>query len=610
MKILLVQTAFLGDVILSTPIIGNLKRLYPEAEIVLLTTPAASCLVSFNPDVCRVLTYDKRGTQRGLLGFLRMVRMLRGEGFTAVFSLHKSLRTAALLWLSRIPQRFGFREAIGWWLYTSVASRCGLGHEVLRNLALLRNIGFEPDALSQDMRIEVSPAAEEQAAQILMPLAGRDLVGIAPGSVWPTKRWTIDGFIEVAEEFIRRGFAVILIGGVEDRAEAQQISVRLNGPVVNCVGKTSLDVSAALVRRLRLLVSNDSAPLHLASAAGIPTVAVFCATVPEFGYGPWNTVNETVGVSDLDCRPCGRHGGRICPTGTHACQRDLRTGAVIAAADRVLQRSASFSGGAVRTPCGDRFCFQKWDNASILGVVSEAFAADFLDRDIEKLISEFLSGSGDEQIASAEGPRLGRGTVAVRQIASGRSLVFRAYRRGGLLANLVSSTYLRLPYAPRSSLRPFHELHLLNRLRTAGVAVPRPVAAFVSSPSCGLFYSAVLVTERIFPADNLLSLAYEARGVEDKERRFVEVCFAAGKEARRMLGAGILHRDLHPGNVLITPEGRAVLIDFDKAGIVPLDLPREKFLIQLEERWKRSAKKHGLSTEATSAYLTGLSNND
>ena len=170
-------------------------------------------------------------------------------------------------------------------------------------------------------------------------LGDRPLLGVAPGSVWATKRWTSKGFAEVIESFHNEGYAVVLIGGPGDREVGKEIEELCGISLRNLIGEVSLLVSAAIVSKLRLLVTNDSAPLHLASATGTPVVAVFCATVPEFGYGPWQVPSETVGVSGLSCRPCGRHGGNICPTGTHACQLELSSAMVIDAAKKVLARA-------------------------------------------------------------------------------------------------------------------------------------------------------------------------------------------------------------------------------------------------------------------------------
>lgn len=347
MRILFVQTGFLGDVILSTPVLPQLQRLYPGAEIWVMTTPLAEPLVAHHPAVFRTIPFDKRGAKSGLIGIRAMRAELRALQFDMVFSLHKSLRTSLLLWFAGIPQRFGFREAAGWFFYSRTARRSDLPHEALRNLAILRCVGCDPQQVPNGLSVSFPDETRKLADTLLNETGGRRIVGIAPGSVWATKRWTVDGFIEVARHFAAKGDAVVVLGGPDDVPIAESIVNALPSfAIVNVTGKTTILELAAVISRLSLLVSNDSAPLHLASAAAVPAVGVFCATVPEFGFGPWQTVSETVGVADLACRPCGRHGGRHCPTGTHACQLRLTAEAVIGAAERVAARAVGETAAA------------------------------------------------------------------------------------------------------------------------------------------------------------------------------------------------------------------------------------------------------------------------
>ena len=339
MKILVVQTGFFGDVVLSTPVFRNLKIRFPEAELFVLTTPHSASLVRFHPDVDEVLSYDKRGKDSSLFGLFRMSSALRRRKFDMVFSLHKSYRTALLLWLAGIPKRYGFDEAKARRLYTACASRKGFPHEVLRNLAILQNIGISPEETEQKMQIGIPADALREADELLSRFSLRKCIGVAPGSVWATKRWTVEGFSEVVRALDSQGFSVVLIGGKNDLDAAIKIEQLSGVAVLNLVGRAKFMLSAAVISRLEILVTNDSAPLHIASACGTPVVAVFCATVPEFGFGPWKVPSETVGVQGLACRPCARHGGQHCPTGTNACQLQLSPLAVLHAVKRVLAQS-------------------------------------------------------------------------------------------------------------------------------------------------------------------------------------------------------------------------------------------------------------------------------
>lgn len=335
-RLLIVQTGFLGDVLLTTPVISGLRTLYPKAQIYFLTTPVAKPLLECLADLEGVITFDKRGRERGWSGLWVKARELKAMKFDAVFGVHKSWRTSVLLWLSGIPQRYGFKEAHGSFFYTKTTARFDLPHEALRNQAILRTVGLEPTRANTSLSVAWSKDQAEEAERILARLATAKLVGIAPGSAWATKRWSVEGFVAVAEFLVGQGYKVVILGTAQDEALARVIKKGLGEDVLDLTGQTKLSVSAAIISRLSLLICNDSLPLHLASALKIPVVALFCATVPEFGFGPWQTESRVLGVRSLSCRPCGRHGGNKCPTGTEACISGISADAVCRAAIEIL----------------------------------------------------------------------------------------------------------------------------------------------------------------------------------------------------------------------------------------------------------------------------------
>lgn len=335
-NILLVQTGFIGDVILSSPVISSLRRIYPEATISLLTTPIASDLYKNHPDLKEVLVFDKRKSQKGFVGLLRMARYLRAKTYDSVYSLHKSSRTSVLLFLSGIKERYSFKESKLNFLYTKTCRRSDLEHDVLRNLAILRVHDLKPEDYACQMSIGTSLKLKEQALALISPIKDLRIITIAPGSVWATKRLPVEIFLEVAIKCLRDGYGIVLLGGPDDRALGDFLAngIEESGFIdkyVDAIGKCPLSVSAEIVRLSSLVISNDSSPLHMASATGVPVVATFCATVPEQGFGPWMVPYKIIEVKDLDCRPCGRHGGNICPTGTHACQKGIKSESIYSA---------------------------------------------------------------------------------------------------------------------------------------------------------------------------------------------------------------------------------------------------------------------------------------
>ena len=335
--LLVVQTSFLGDVVLTTPLVSALRRRLVPRRLALLVRPEAVPLVAGHPDIDQVLVDDKRGADRGALGWLGTARRLRAERFEVAVSPHRSLRTALVLAAAGIPRRVGFRESRGARLFHERVPRDRGRHDVERNLALLAPFGGG-EAEPPPLHVPIAPEAPGRAAALLPPGAG-PLVGVAPGSVWTTKRWAPEGFAAVIGALAAEGARCVVLGAPDDAALAAEINHRAGGCATVLAGRTDLPTMVAVVDRLALLIANDSAPMHIACARGVPVVAVFCATTPALGYGPWGP-RTTVVEADLACRPCGRHGGRRCPRGTEDCMRLVPPAAVLAAARAALGTTA------------------------------------------------------------------------------------------------------------------------------------------------------------------------------------------------------------------------------------------------------------------------------
>lgn len=337
-KGVVIQTAFPGDVILTTPLIRRAaERLETPVDVVVV--PAAAPVLANNPHIRDVIVFDKKGKDRGVRGMWRMVRLLRERRYEVSYHAQASARSALLALLARIPRRIGLRDAPGAFLYTHAVAARGEPHQVERLLHLADGAPDQRDP-------EVFPGPTEQAAvKALLEEVGitGEYVVLAPGSQWATKRWPY--FPELARA-LGQEIPLAIVGGPGDRADAQAIRNALGGavPLANGVGRLSLLGSAELIRRGRLLVSNDSAPVHLASAVDTPTVEIYGPTAPVFGFAaraPWSRVVEP---EALPCRPCHQHGPAVCPLVHHRCMREIAVGRVLAEVRTVLQ--------IVRTPGG------------------------------------------------------------------------------------------------------------------------------------------------------------------------------------------------------------------------------------------------------------------
>ncbi|RIK55854.1 lipopolysaccharide heptosyltransferase II [candidate division KSB1 bacterium] len=267
------------------------------------------------------MIFDKRGQQRGANALWRFAKALRAENYDLAIVPHRSLRSALLVWLARIPRRVGFDRSAGAFLFTQRV-RYQEKHEVERNLDLLRPFGEIPEKLKP--RVDWDEADAARATELTKNVDSKRIwCALAPGSVWATKRWPADRFAELANALIAEVNAnVFLIGGQSDAELCREIQQSVGENCFNLAGMLSLRQSAALLDRCAILISNDSAPTHLGVATNCKVLTIFGPTVPRFGFAPYGEGHGVI-EHDLPCRPCSAHGSKECPIGTHACMLEI-----------------------------------------------------------------------------------------------------------------------------------------------------------------------------------------------------------------------------------------------------------------------------------------------
>lgn len=336
-KILVIQMAFPGDMVLTTPLFRALKRLYPETSLTLMASPRSAALVEEDPFLDEVLIFDKKTTSVWEIG-----KRLRGIGFDLVLSPHRSHRTSLISWLSRSPVRVGFDVAGFGFLHNRRVVRLEGIHEVDKNLLLLHGLDEGPEEEDRVLHVGYTETEEEEVAGE-MNAAGlatdANLVGMSPGSVWPTKRYPAASFAEVGRALVEKGCRVALIGGPDDKEACAEVARLIGEGAYNFAGTTSLKALAAWLDRFNLLVANDSAPLHVAAARDLATVAIFGPTVRELGFYPFHRRSRLVEV-ELDCRPCGLHGHKSCPEEHFRCMEELEPRWVIEACEELLEEGS------------------------------------------------------------------------------------------------------------------------------------------------------------------------------------------------------------------------------------------------------------------------------
>ena len=342
-RILIFNSAFPGDIVLTTPLVRAVYERFPGTHLAFCTTPAGVRLLAGLSYIDRLITYDKHGSQKGTLGMLKTAFRLRRESFDLVFSAHRSLRSALLLKLAGIPLRVGFEQSSGAALYHLKVRRKLELHETQRNLSLLEPFGVKQESYSTQ---PVLPVTGEEANHVFgllgvgLPRGSGPLVLIAPGSVWGTKRWISERFARLADILADTYQArVILVGSAYDRGPADQVLSNLKSPVLDLVGMTDLRELCALMRKADLLVTGDSAPMHIAWAFDIPTVAIFGSTSPELGFAPLSARCRVVEVKGLECKPCSDHGPERCPLGHFKCMQGVTVDMVLEASAEMLALS-------------------------------------------------------------------------------------------------------------------------------------------------------------------------------------------------------------------------------------------------------------------------------
>ncbi|MCU0448472.1 MAG: glycosyltransferase family 9 protein [Bernardetiaceae bacterium] len=323
-QFLVIQTAFIGDAILATAVLEKLHQHYPQAAIDLMVRAGNEGLFKYHPFLRQVLVWQKQGQK--YRSWWRLLRQVRATRYQYVINLQRFASMGLFAALSGGQQRLGFNQApFSWALDQRQPHSTREGqHEVERNQRLIAHL---TDPRPARPRLYPAPAQFEKV-KVYQSIP---YVCIAPTSVWFTKQWPAAQWAELMRQ-LPAHLRVYLLGGPPDAATCQQLVEQVNRPLVeNLAGQLGLLESAALMQGAVMNYVNDSAPLHLASALNAPVCAVFCSTVPGFGFTPLADLSHVVETAEpLPCRPCGLHGHRACPQGHFKCATGISIGQLLA----------------------------------------------------------------------------------------------------------------------------------------------------------------------------------------------------------------------------------------------------------------------------------------
>jgi len=323
-RILIIQTAFIGDVILATALVESIKSQIPGAQIDFVVRKGNEALLDGNPGLRRVYIHDK---SRKYSSLMALTSAFRREKYDYLINVQRFATTGLMTALSGATMSIGFEKNPFSFLFSKkIPHNIGSLHEVSRNLSLLAPLGIQSAA-----RPRIYPSKDQWDA--VKNYKSDSYITISPASVWFTKQFPADQWTA----FLGRvdHHKVYLLGGADDREQCEIMVGKLPGkPITNLAGSLSLLESAALMADARMNFVNDSAPLHLASAMNAPVTAVFCSTIPDFGFGPLSDQSVIVETKEqLECRPCGLHGYRQCPKGHFRCATTISTEQLLVSLD-------------------------------------------------------------------------------------------------------------------------------------------------------------------------------------------------------------------------------------------------------------------------------------
>ena len=320
-KVLIIQTAFIGDVVLATPLIEALHNSYPNARIDFLLRKGNEGLLTNHPFLHKVLIWDKKAKKTKNL--LQLISQVREEKYDAVFNAQRFFSSGLITARSGAKYTAGFdKNPLSFTFSKKVThhiSEKGTQHETERNLQLLEDFIVQPKA---NMKLYPQKSDFDK----VLEYKSEAYIVIAASSVWFTKQYPVNKWVELLVA-LNNKYKIYFIGGPNDLAQADEIIRKSKAAnCVNLCGQLNMLESAALMQDAKMNYVNDSAPMHFASAVNAAVSAVFCSTVPAFGFGPRSVKSHIIEIDHkLDCRPCGLHGKKECPEGHYKCAMDIKT---------------------------------------------------------------------------------------------------------------------------------------------------------------------------------------------------------------------------------------------------------------------------------------------
>lgn len=336
MKVLMIRLGSLGDVVLTTPLPEAIKKAYPDAEVDYLVKKEYVQILEQNPYINKLIPFDSKGTNKGLNGLLLKIKELKEGGYTHILDLHSNLRSRLIAAMITGADTLRYKKQLIKRRLLLRGVKVDTIHTVDAYFGALSSLGI--NRLDEAPGIYLSEDDADFAERFLKDHQinrGETILGINPGATRPTKMWTEEGFVETGRRCVKEiGAKILIFGGPDEMELGGRIAERIGDHALSVAGKMDLKESAALIKRCRIFISNDSGPMHMATAVETPVVAIFGPTVQGFGFAPIG--NSTVVEVDLKCRPCSLHGSKTCPRGHFECMNAISADTVFEKVKEIL----------------------------------------------------------------------------------------------------------------------------------------------------------------------------------------------------------------------------------------------------------------------------------
>lgn len=338
MKIFVFNPAYLGDSILTTPLIKLIKEKIPHSKVYFCIRPENRSLFDGLTFIDEIIIFDKRGKDKGIIGFFRFLKKIRSYNFDYILSAHRYYRTSFLMFFLNNSKKIGFRSSKLSFVYDIVVERDMGISEIERNCNLLKPIiDFKKDQIPNP-EVKYDEKFYNSLSKYLDIIRdGYKIAIVNPMSVWETKRWPYERFAELINILYKQYNVISIVCGAPNEMDIfYKMKPLINVPFINIAGRTSLPQLSSYIKYVDIVITGDTGPMHISRTFMKPMVIIYGATKTDMGFAPDYKSVRIAEVQGLYCRPCGTHGGKKCPEKHFKCMMNIEVKDVIKYIEELL----------------------------------------------------------------------------------------------------------------------------------------------------------------------------------------------------------------------------------------------------------------------------------